>query len=373
MRIVRTLMAVLLLTMGITTASAQMPEYRFKQYTYLDLQAGVQYTVGEAKFTDLMSPNLQIGIGHQLTPIFGVRLAVNGWQSKGGVVSIENYTYKYRYLAGGLDLMFNMTNLIGGWNPHRLLNIDLYVGGGGNLGFHNYEANDLARRDYPFSYLWNGSKLRFYWRGGVVFGFRVSECVALTLEGNLNLITDKYNSKYGDNPDGYYNALVGVRINLNKPYHVIEHNDDFVEPTFEEPAPMPAPQPVAQPKPESKPEPKPEPKPVVKAAEPLQREVFFLIGKSNIQPGEATKIKEVADYLKANPDAKVSIVGYADAATGNDKVNDRLSKKRAEAVTKVLTSQHGIAASRISTDAKGAHVQPFAQNDKNRVTILIAK
>ena len=38
------------------------------------------------------------------------------------------------------------------------------------------------------------------------------------LEGNANMISDKYNSKKADNPDWYFNALAGVRINLGKGY-----------------------------------------------------------------------------------------------------------------------------------------------------------
>ena len=365
MKTVKTLLAVIALVLGTTTASAQNAEYKFKAHPFLDLEAGVQYTVGEAKMKNLLSPNVQLGLGYQITPVIGVRLAANAWQSKGAVVGIEKEFYKYRYIAGGLDLLFNMTNLIGGWNPHRLLNIDLFVGGGANIGFDNDEANDLAARGYNYRYLWDGTKVRGYGRGGLRFGFRLSDCVAAQLEGNLNLISDKYNSKYGDNLDGYYNVLAGLRINLGKAYTTIEHPADVPEPTYQEPAPAP--------KPVVKPEPKPEPKPVVKPVEPIQREVFFLLGKTDIRTSEAAKIEDVANYLKANAGSKVSIVGYADAGTGNDKINDRLAKQRAEAVVKVLKEQYGIAADRISVDSKGAHVQPFAVNDQNRVTILIAK
>ena len=59
-------------------------EYTFKKHAFLDLQGGAQYTLGEAKFGDLISPNVQLGIGYQFTPVFGMRLQANGWQSKGG-------------------------------------------------------------------------------------------------------------------------------------------------------------------------------------------------------------------------------------------------------------------------------------------------
>jgi outer membrane protein OmpA-like peptidoglycan-associated protein len=105
----------------------------------------------------------------------------------------------------------------------------------------------------------------------------------------------------------------------------------------------------------------------------MRREVFFVINKYDIRDTEAGKIKDVADYLNANKDAKVNIVGYADAGTGNDRINDRLAKQRADAVVKCLLEKYEIAADRISYDSKGAHEQPFAENDKNRVTIMIAE
>ena len=67
------------------------------------------------------------------------------------------------------------------------------------------------------------------------------------------------------------------------------------------------------------------------------------------------------------------VTGYADAGTGNNKINDRLAAGRADAVVKSLKSDYGIAESRISYDSKGSRVQPFADNDMNRVSICIAE
>ena len=58
--------------------------YTFQKHWFLDLQGGAQYTLGEAKFGDLLSPNVQLGLGYQFSPVFGMRLQANGWQSKGG-------------------------------------------------------------------------------------------------------------------------------------------------------------------------------------------------------------------------------------------------------------------------------------------------
>jgi outer membrane protein OmpA-like peptidoglycan-associated protein len=187
--------------------------------------------------------------------------------------------------------------------------------------------------------------------------FRLSDYVNLLFEGNANGLSDKYNSKFGDNMDKYVNALVGLRINLGKTYKeesrevyrdVIVNDTVYKYITIEEP------------------------KPVVKP-EPIRRDVFFLINKYNIRETEAGKIKDVADYLKEHKDAKVNVVGYADAGTGNDRINDRLAKQRADVIVKALIEQYEIAADRITYDSKGARVQPFAENDLNRVTIMIAE
>ena len=42
-------------------------------------------------------------------------------------------------------------------------------------------------------------------------------------------------------------------------------------------------------------------------------------------------------------------------------------------VADILTKKYGIAASRIMVDSKGDTVQPYEQNDLNRVSICIAE
>jgi len=107
--------------------------------------------------------------------------------------------------------------------------------------------------------------------------------------------------------------------------------------------------------------------------EPIRRDIFFQINKTVIQESEQQKVKDVADYLNQYPNAKVQVTGYADAGTGNDKINDRLAAQRADVVVKALMNQYNISADRISYDSKGSRVQPFAENDLNRVTICIAE
>ena len=358
MKILKLLFVSLFLTVGM---SAQAQEYEFKKHAFLNLEGGAQYTLGEAKFKDLISPNVQFGLGYQFSPVFGARIQANGWQSKGGFNTDINTVYKYKYVAPGVDFMFNLSNLFAGWNPKRVFNLTLFLGGGANIGFDNDEANALAAKGVPFRYLWNDTQVLPFGRGGLEFAFRLSDAVRFVIEGNANITTDKYNSKQAENPDWYFNALAGLRINLGKGYTAV--------------APVYVPEPEPQPEPvkvvEEKPQPKPQPKPV--KVEPLRRDVFFTINSTKVVESEEVKVREIVDYLNKYPKAKVSVTGYADAGTGNDKINDRLAAGRADIVANLLTQKYNIPAERIMKDSKGSRVQPFAENDLNRVTICIAE
>ena len=355
-----------------TYEAADGTKYEFQKHAFLNLEAGAQYTLGEAKFSKLISPNIQIGLGYQFTPVFGARIQANAWQSKGGwngfvpVSGGAAYTndYKYKYVAPGVDFMFNLSNLFCGWNPNRVFNLTAFVGGGANIAWGNGEANDIANSlksaasSYLMEYVWDGSKVRLFGRGGLEAAFKLSDAVALTIEGNANILSDKYNSKKAEKKmkaDWYFNALVGLKINLGKTYNKI------LPPP---PAPEPEPEPIVEPEPE--PAPAPAPAPVI---EPIRRDVFFLM----IRAEEAQKVKDIADYMAKYPESKVVVTGYADAGTGNDKINDRLAAGRADAVVKSLVNDYGIAQDRITYDSKGSRVQPFAENDLNRVSICIAE
>ena len=377
MKTFKSIMTVAALALGTTAAMAQATytdkdgnEYTFKKHAFLNLQGGAQYTLGEAKFGDLISPNVQLGLGYQFSPVFAMRLQANGWQSKGGWAAYRekigdtpfSADYKFNYVAPGLDFMFNLSNLFCGWNPNRVFNLSAFVGGGANIAWKNDEVNDIAKTlesldKYNLEYLWDGTKVRPFGRAGIDLEFKVSKSVSIMLEGNANITTDKYNSKKAGNADWYFNALAGLRINLGKSH-------TKTEPVKE--APVPVQEYV-------KPEPKPQPKVEEKKVEEIRRDVFFVINSNKIASNEESKIKEVVDFLNANPEAKVVVTGYADAGTGNNSINDRISAKRAAAVVKALKEKYGIEESRITEDSKGARVQPFSENDKNRVTIMVAK
>ncbi len=120
--------------------------------------------------------------------------------------------YKFNYVAPGLDFMFNLSNLFAGWNPNRVLNVVAFIGGGANIAWANDEVNAIASdiatqygqvglSRYRLDYLWDGTKINPFGRGGIGLNFRLSSAVSLVVEGNANVLSDKYNSKKAGNAD----------------------------------------------------------------------------------------------------------------------------------------------------------------------------
>ena len=349
-------------------------EVEFRPHLFLEAGVGAQYTLGEARFKDQLSPNAQIALGYQLTSWLGGRLQVNGWQSRGGWNGYGNpsltQAYKYKYVAPGIDVMLNLSNLILGWNPDRLFTLSVFAGGGANIAFDNQEVIAIARglydkTAYRLEYLWDGTRVLPYGRAGLQAAFRLNDRLSVMVEGNANILSDEYNSKRAGNPDWYFNALVGVRVNLGPTY-----TSTALAPPAEvvEPVPMVQVERVEEPAPEPLPQ-----QPQQQTVEPLRRDVFFLINRYDIRPVEQQKVREIAEYLHRYPRTRVTVTGYADAGTGNDQINDRLAAQRADAVLRELRDRYNIEGERIFYDYKGARIQPFEENNLNRVAICVAE
>jgi outer membrane protein OmpA-like peptidoglycan-associated protein len=378
MKMKKAILSCLMLVAGLTASAQEQKgttEYVFETHWYVQVQPlGVQYTLGERDFGDLLSYNVQAAVGRQFTKLWGARFAVNAWQSKGGSkyeTYNKEYGWKWKYVAPSIDGTLNLSNLIAGFNPNRVFNLTAFAGLGLNIGFSNGDADaantqiktDLALTNYePLAYLWDGTKVRLFGQFGLNGDFKINDAWSINVELAANTLNDKYNSKKAGNWDWYFNALAGIKYNFGKTYSTrfipapepeIRYVEKVVEKIVEVPAPAPA-------------------ETAATAAEPLRRDIFFQIGRTVIRKSEQQKVKDVVEYLKANPEAKVNVTGYADAGTGNDRINDRLAAGRADVVVKAL-KKVGIAASRISYDSKGARVQPFADNDSNRVSIVIAE
>ena len=105
---------------------------------------------------------------------------------------------------------------------------------------------------------------------------------------------------------------------------------------------------------------------------PYSDDLYFVIGKADIRPDEAFKLGRIAQILKDNPDATISVTGYADSGTGNATINNDLSQRRAQVVIDML-KQAGISASRIISKAIGGDRDASRSPESNRVAVCIVK
>ena len=380
----KTMLAVAALGWGVTqTAAAQendKTETRHYPSWFVGVQGGAQALMNGYTVKDVITPIGALHGGAWFSPSLGARAHVNGWKGKEGVKGLGEY--KYDYVGANLDMMINLTNAFSKTDDH-LFNVILLGGLGMNKAWGEH-YNQLPGFPYNGN---NGGRIEvvsrpsnhvaFSERVGVQFDFRVGadRNWGLNLEVQANHTDGRsYAHELNGAKDWQLAGFVGITYTFGK-----RKAKKCVCP----------PAPIQQAAPVEQPAAKPAPKPVEKKVTPVQEEtpapvqqkkelaemknhIFFVIGKSNIGEREAVKVSDVARWMNEHPTAHADIRGYADKGTGTAEVNARFAQQRAQNVANQLTRTHGIAASRLHVSSFGDTVQPFSENDKNRVVIIVA-
>ena len=385
------LTVLLLIFSGITYAQQSKSDeaVEFRPHWDVSLQGGVSYTVGEARFGQLLSPSAQLSTTCHFHHAMGVRFGLGGWQGKGAVNLGEQSVYSFQYLQFNADYILNLANLIKGFDHKRIVSPYVFAGLGAALGLNNEQA---APHKAVMQYYWDQNMVSLVGRAGLGLDFRLSECLSLSLEGNANMLSDRFNSKKADNVDWQTGILVGLSFRFGKNNRPSQDYADKVaaeeaaaralaaeKAAAEEAAKKAAAEKAAAEKAAAEKAAAEKAEAERLAAEKAAAEraaaiaqnsdnVFFTIGSSVISKKELKKVEKLASWLNSNPGYSVLIVGYADKKTGNSDYNLVLSERRANAVKKALLSA-GVPSERIATDFKGDKDQPFAENHRNRVVI----
>ena len=385
-----TMIAASLLLLG-GVASAQQSKtdetLEFRPHWSLNVQGGVAHTRGESDFSTLLSPAAQLSATYRFHHAMGVRFGFGGWQGKGAALLPEGYQgYAYQFAQLNADYILDLAGVFGGFNHKRVVSPYLLAGVGAGYGFNNEQA---APYKDQLEYYWDSKLFAPVGRAGLGIDFRLGECVSLGLEGNTNILTDKFNSKKAGNVDWQFNVLAGLSFRFGKN---TRPSAAYAEKVAAEAAAAAAAEAAARAEAERLAAEKAAAEKA--AAEKAAREraeaerlaaeraaaeraakaaensdnVFFTIGSTYIRKAEDAKLVKLAEWLKANSDFNVSLVGYADKETGTAKGNEKLSANRAKVVKERLVKL-GVDESRIMTAYKGDTVQPFAENAKNRVVI----
>ncbi len=360
---------------------AQGSEHDYEPYPYnfIGVQGGGQITFTNISVDKLVTPIGAVSVGRFFTPAVGARLNVQGFNNKSGYkVNDNDVTYGFKNITSDIDLMFNLSNIISPKKTHAF-NVMLIGGIGLSYAWDNDEQMDvLAANNLTESMAWEDNRLVHNFRVGLQFEYNVAKHWGVNLEVAANNLHDRFNSKLNGNSDWQATALLGVTYKFgfkkkNRTYVNSALAKQEYDNSRNQNQAVATPPTVADKKPEPKPQPQPAPAPVKKQKEKKDIAVFFTINSSAVSAAEEAKVANFAQWLKQHPTAKVNLTAYADAGTGNSTINRTISEKRVKAVARLLIDKHGIAADRVVTDFKGDTVQPFSENDKNRVTIGVAQ
>lgn len=374
------IISVFALTASVMVAGAQEKKSEFRPHWSMQVQGGVGHTVGETSFGDLLSPAAAIYGGYNFCPVFGLRAGISGWQAKGFIASTtaasqSQLDYKWNYLQGNVDAIFDICNIFAGFRAGRLFNPYLLAGVGGNYSFGQDDKvkNNVARFEDP-DFVWTDSKFFAAGRLGAGIDIRLSNVVYFNVEANTNILPNKFNCKSSDNVDWQNNLLVGLTFKFGgnskkaaAPAVVpVDRSAENAAKAAKEAAESAAPAKVAD---ETA---KAAPAETAKAPrfEPISDNIFFSIGKYSISASEQAKIEALAAKMKANAPANIVISGYADKGTGSSARNMFLSEKRAQAVKDALIKA-GIAEKDIDIKFYGSDVNPFQAPAENRVAVCV--
>ena len=333
------------------------------------LQGGAAYTLGEASFSNLISPAAQISASYNFHHAMGVRFGLDGWQGKGSIVA-PGEIYRFRFVQLHADYVLDLANLFGGFKHDRIWTPYIFAGIGGAFGFDNKEAYaHTAEYGEVVSKYWESAPFLAV-RAGAGVDFWVSKNVAIGIEVNANGYSDKFNSKASvpkSNPDFNFNALAGVKIRFggntrpSKAYAAKKAAEEAELLALAEAERLAAEKAEAERLAAEKAK-------AERLAAENSGEIFFTIGSYKVRKNENGKLEKLAAFMNEHNDFTVVLVGYADKATGTPAVNLKISEKRASVVKERLVAL-GVPSERIIVDFKGDTVQPFAENDKNRVII----
>ena len=348
----KNVLAAAALALGVSVpAGAQTTEddgldYKPYPHMFVGVQGGAQTTFTNYDNLKLITPTASVSFGAFFTPVVGARLHFNGWQNKGGFKdATQDFKYDYKYATSDLDLMLNLSTLFGKKNYYPL-NVYLIGGIGLNYAWGNDDA--YANKNLmPLAY--KNDRLSHNARVGAMLDWNLMKNLSLNLEVNANSLGDRYNSKTNGKDDWQLNAQVGLAVKFGyKKKEVKEewatrvdtiwYDDVAYTPRVEDGT--------------------------------ITWNVFYEIRESDFNDPDA-QLANIGAFLKDHRECKVTIKSYADVQTGNPKINMGYSQQRSEKAVKALVDA-GVDPSIIKAEYFGDTVQPFAENDKNRVSIITA-
>ena len=345
-------------TVEYSTDKFKVETNRFWSNWFVSAGGGVNLYFGDhdkqVKFGKRLAPAVDVAIGKWFTPGIGVRFAYSGLSVKGAtqtgihstgeeVPGKGGYGYwltkqKFNYFNFHLDAMFNVSNLLFGYNPNRVYSLSPYVG----LGV--MKTNDTPKATEIAGHF------------GLLNSFRLCDALDLNLDIRGTLVSDAFDGENsGRGGEGMLTATVGLTYKFkkrgwDKAKTVVRIDNRAINALRQQLADAEAEndrlkRALAEGNRQKAKE------IVTKASANL---VTFPIGKATLSNEARANLGMMAEAIKSGDKSVVyTITGYADAGTGSKRLNERLSKRRAEAVRDCLVKEFGVSESQLRVDHKG--------------------
>ncbi len=352
---------------------------RFWNNWFISVGAGAQIYFGDhdkqVKFGQRLAPNLDVSFGKWFTPGIGVRVMYSGLKAKGatqkGALAHSTgedvpekggngyWLEKQKFDMGNIhaDVLFNFSNLFCGYNPKRVWNCSPYIGVGFGMVYNSPSAKELTANV------------------GLLNTFRLCDALDLNLDIRNMFTSDRFDGEDGGRfGESMISASVGLTYKFKqrgwdrtksvvRTIYNTEELDamrDRLNRMSEENARLK--EELAKGNQQT----------VVKHITSSSL-IIFPIGKSTLSNQARVNLGMLAEVIKqGDKSANYTITGYADAATGSKKLNERLSKERAEAVYDCLVDEFGVDKSQLSIDYKGG-VENMFYDDPRMSRAVITK
>ena len=308
------------------------------------------------------NPGVSVAVGKWFTPGIGLRTKLSGIWGK-NVTDDNNDGNGNKYWTLNEHVLFNLSNMLCGYNPNRVWNFIPFAGAG--------VTRSMSYNTYAMNY-----------SVGILNTFRVSKKVGINfelgwdrLEGDADGCDYSNGNRGWDSHDNKLYAEVGLTYNLGKASWDKTPDVDAIKALSQSQIDALNAQ-LNDANAENArlkkllAEKKEEPTNSVKEFANSPVSVFFNINKYKIASRkDLVNVKEMAKYAQEN-DANILVTGYADSATGKPAYNQKLSEKRANTVADEIVKM-GVSRDKITTEAKGGvnDLSPISYNRRATVQI----
>lgn len=328
----------------------------------------------QVKFFDRIAPALDIAVGKWFTPGIGVRLMYSGLSVKGATQKEGHGEFpahstgvdvpgkggdgywlmkqKFDFYNLHLDALFNMSNILCGYNEKRVYNCTPYIGLGWARVWESPQSMEVSANV------------------GILNSFRLNDALNLNLDIRGAYVSDRFDGELGGRwGEGIWSATVGLTYRFKqrgwgRSKTIVRTHDRQRELKAMQDKLNDMQAQLAQRKRDSI--------TVVKTLAAANFVIFKidtweLTNESRVQLGLfAETIK------KADPNAVYIITGYADKGTGSIERNVILSKNRARVVYECLVNEFGVPKKQLRVDHKGG-VDNMFYNDPRLSRAVITR